>query len=140
MPHQDIISTQSHNRYAWYEKPGTIILEEPESNLHPSLQSKIADLIIDYLNDSATKVMIETHSEYLIRKLQYLVSKGKTLPEKISILYFDFDPFSGSKEISFYPIEIQEDGTLNREFGSGFFDEADNLAIELFNINQSQKN
>jgi energy-coupling factor transporter ATP-binding protein EcfA2 len=140
LPHHGIFSTQSNNRYAWLERPGTIILEEPESNLHPSLQSKIADLIIDYLDDCATKVIIETHSEYMIRKLQYLVSKGKTMPEKISILYFDFDPFSGSKEISFYSIGIEKNGTLTREFGPGFFDEADNLAIELFNINQNQKN
>ncbi|MBK8111357.1 MAG: DUF3696 domain-containing protein [Saprospiraceae bacterium] len=123
-----------------YETPGIIVLEEPESNLHPNLQSKIADLVVDYIERSETKVIIETHSEYLIRKLQYLVSKGKCKAEDVSIYYFDFDPFSGKKDINFYSIGIRENGTLTREFGPGFFDEADNLSIDLFTLVQSQKN
>lgn len=125
---------------AVFEIPDIIVLEEPESNLHPNLQSKIADLIVDYITRSDTKVIIETHSEYLIRKLQYLVSKGKCKSDDVVIYYFDFDPFSGNKDIQFYSIDIRENGTLTREFGPGFLDEADNLAINLFTLVQSQNN
>ncbi len=122
------------------EKIKILIIEEPESNLHPQLQSKMADLIAEFVWNSFSMVIVETHSEYLIRKLQYLVAKKKFLADKIALYYFDFDQFHGSSEISFYPIEIKENGTLSREFGPGFLDEADNLSIDLFTLLQSQNN
>ena len=37
-------------------------------------------------------------------------------------------------------IKLDELGNLSREFGKGFFDEADNLTIDLFNITKLNKN
>ncbi len=52
-----------------------VLLEEPESNLHPNLQSKLADFLIDASDRFGIKWVIETHSEYFIRKLQYWTAK-----------------------------------------------------------------
>ena len=37
-------------------------------------------------------------------------------------------------------IEIDQLGRLTKEFGTGFFDEADRIAIDIFLLNQSQSN
>ncbi len=68
--------------------PIVSIIEEPELSLHPQLQSKIADILSkikkeggqDFRDDDGdydTSFIIETHSEYLIRKLQYLCAQKK---------------------------------------------------------------
>ena len=43
-------------------------------------------------------------------------------------------------ETQTYPINITKDGSLTRNFGKGFFDEADNIAMELFLLKMGQKN
>ena len=37
-------------------------------------------------------------------------------------------------------IDIDEYGRLSKEFGSGFFDEADRIALDIFLLKQSQSN
>ncbi len=119
-----------------------LIVEEPESNLHPKFQSMVADLFIDAQKQFGHQFIIETHSEYMIRKFQYLVAKGEMKPEDVVIYYLD-DPdpekrAKGAKQVS--KITIESDGSLSDDFGSGFFDEADNLAIQLFQLRKSQRN
>jgi AAA15 family ATPase/GTPase len=118
-----------------------IIVEEPEANLHPANQSKLVDIIVDAAATYGIQFIIETHSEYLIRKLQYLTAKGQIKPEDTQIYYFHppDDVPQGEEQVK--KINIQEDGSLNKEFGRGFFDEADNLAIDLYTLlTQNRKN
>lgn len=111
----------------------TILIEEPETNLHPKLQSKLADMLIDAWEKFGVRFIIETHSEYLIRKLQYWVAKKKITPEDTSIYYL-YNPEQvpeGRKQVE--KIEILEDGRLNNDFGTGFFDEAAKLIGDIWN-------
>ena len=117
-------------------EPSTILIEEPESNLHPNLQSKLADLFVDASKRFRIRFIVETHSEYLVRKMQYLTATGEVLPEGTSIYYFNGNDGSGLPPVS--RIDIQEDGSLSSDFGPGFFDEADNLAINLFNFKMNK--
>lgn len=113
----------------------TIIIEEPEQNLHPKVQSQLADLFL-YLNkEYHCKFVVETHSEYLIRKTQVLVSKENYEDESsmkennpFMVYYFDGE----NKNRPYYPMEYRTDGKFSNEFGTGFFDIASNLAFELF--------
>jgi predicted ATPase len=54
--------------------PDFLIVEEPEVNLHPDAQLKVAE----YLGEVSTsrRILITTHSHYLIAKLAILYSKG----------------------------------------------------------------
>ena len=113
------------------------MIEEPEANLHPNFQSKIADLIIDSAWKFNNQFLIETHSEYLVRKLQYWVAKGKILPEVVQIYYFTKDENKGTQIKS---INILKDGSLSGEFGDGFYDEADRISLELYMTQLAQQN
>jgi predicted ATPase len=109
-----------------------VFIEEPESNLHPDLQSKLADILQSF-SGSNTKFIIETHSEYLIRKLQYLVAINKIKKEDVLIHYF---PSASNRQQStqIKTIRIKRDGGIDGDFGAGFFDEAANIIKDLFNL------
>ena len=63
-------------------------MEEPEANLHPNLKFELADILalsLKYFPE--LNFIIETHSEYLIRKLQSVTAKGQlNKDDKFSIL------------------------------------------------------
>lgn len=105
-----------------------VIVEEPELNLHPALQSKLCDLFFEVYEKYKIKFIIETHSEYIIRKTQLHV-KEKELEiapneNPFAVLYFNED-------LKVWNMEYREDGKFKNSFGSGFFDESSNLAFEL---------
>ena len=112
----------------------TIVIEEPEQNLHPKVQSLLADLFL-YLNkEYHCKFVVETHSEYLIRKTQVLVSKenyedNSSMKENNPFMVYYFDGENEKKP--YYPMEYRTDGNFSNEFGTGFFDAATKLLYEI---------
>lgn len=114
-----------------------LLIEEPESNLHPALQSKLGDFFIDAIKKFDVKLIIETHSEYLIRKLQYGVAEKKINPQDVNLYYFN-NPKTKSENVDkeiVRKINIQDNGFLDGEFGPGFFDVSDELYLDLFSLN-----
>ncbi len=116
------------------------ILEEPESNLHPRFQSLLAEVLIDAMYFFSLKFVVETHSEYFIRKLQYLTAKKKLEPKDAAIYYFNTPGNVPNGEKQVKEIKILKDGSLSDNFGQGFFDEADNIALELYRIQRKNLN
>jgi predicted ATPase len=119
-----------------------VVIEEPETNLHPALQSKLADMFFESATTFNIQFIIETHSEYLIRKFQYLTAKpgNNFYTDDTVIYYLSSNHELGGDEPRVRKININGDGTLTDDFGSGFFDEADKIALELFLLNKSQGN
>jgi predicted ATPase len=118
----------------------TLIIEEPESNLHPNLQSKLADVFVLANKTFGLKFIIETHSEYLIRKFQYLTAKNEINQDDSVIYYFNSDEFVNSLEPKVKHIFINEYGGLTDSFGPGFFDEATKLQFDLIRLQKQQMN
>ena len=116
-----------------YEFKGTYILEEPESNLHPSFQSVLADIIMEAMYEFEVNIIVESHSEYLIRKIQYLIAskESKLRNDHLSIFYLNNPKKIKADEDQIYQLKIREDGFMENDFGPGFFDEASNLKFEL---------
>lgn len=114
-----------------------ILLEEPETNLHPKFQSQLADLINEG-RQFIDQFIIETHSEYFIRKFQYLVAKGEMKSDDIIIYYFhepDNVP-AGEKQVK--KINVLKDGSLSDDFGPGFYDEAAHWELELLKLKRNK--
>lgn len=118
-------------------KKGILIIEEPEANLHPKLQSLLANMFVEAFKRFNVQFLIESHSEYLIRKLQYLTAAKQIPTNFTSIHYIESEPDADPKA---YKIDILKDGGLSRNFGEGFFDEATNIQFELLKLKQSQLN
>lgn len=116
----------------FYYEEQTIIIEEPEIHLHPKYQSLLADMFYEAYKEYGIHFIIETHSEYLIRKTQVLVARmGFTSNNECE----DKNPFqaiyiASGKEA--YSLEYRMDGKFKNDFGPGFFDEAVNLMMEIF--------
>ncbi len=115
--------------YGRKEVNSLLIIEEPEQNLHPQLQSKLADFFYKLNKDYGFRFIIETHSEYLIRKSQVIVGQGykgsNIFDNPFKVIYFPADGLSP------YDMLYREDGKFSNEFGTGFFDEASNLIFDI---------
>lgn len=114
----------------------TIAVEEPEIHLHPKYQSLLADMFVDAYQERKIHFIIETHSEYLIRRLQLLVAgietEKKLDKNEVSIAYiYTKDEAEKENQPRVKNIAICEDGYLDDTFGSGFFDEATSLSRKL---------
>ena len=110
----------------------TVLLEEPEQNLHPAVQSKLADLIHDINNDFKVSFIIETHSEYLVRHTQVLAAK--IFKNGFHILPFKVLYLTGDDKRPYNDMGFQKNGKFEKEFGPGFFNVADDAAMELFDL------
>lgn len=115
----------------------TLSLEEPEVSLHPSLQSKLADIFLDAYKSYGINFIVETHSEYMIRRTQAFVANYKTKEE------FARNPFSViyiGPNGNAYDLEYLETGRFNKSFGSGFFDEATKSCVEILKRERRDRN
>lgn len=65
----------------------TIILEQPELHLHPSVQAGLADVFIDVIKNRKIQILLESHSEHLLRRLQRRIAEEVFAPEETA-LYF----------------------------------------------------
>jgi len=117
-----------------------ILIEEPEANLHPAFQSLLAELFLETWKDYGIQFIVETHSEYIIRKSQLLYMKyalpdGKSprmsmVHNPFAVYYFD--------EAGPYEMKYRNDGSFNKPFGEGFLDVVDDIALEIFLKNNKQ--
>jgi predicted ATPase len=64
-----------------------VILEQPEIHLHPHVQSGLGDVLINVARTRNLQVIIESHSEHLLRRIQRRVAEGDVSP-KDTALYF----------------------------------------------------
>lgn len=62
-----------------------LIIDEPELNLHPDNQVLFARLIARLVN-AGVKVLVTTHSDYIIREINNLVSLSGEISEKENLL------------------------------------------------------
>lgn len=120
--------------------PSTYIIEEPETGLHPAFQSKMAEMIVDIQKTFGVNLIIETHSEYFIRKLQYLTATNIISPGEAIIYYFNNPKKVPANEEQIKKITIDKDGSLSDNFGTGFIDEGTNLKFELLRLIKNQQN
>jgi predicted ATPase len=69
-------------------EPGQLVyLEQPELHLHPRAQANLAQPLIDAAN-RGVKVVVETHSDLLLTRIQTLVAEEAIDPAKLILHWF----------------------------------------------------
>lgn len=115
-----------------------IVIEEPEIHLHPSYQSLLADMFLEAYQKYNIHFIIETHSEYLIRRTQVITSEQRyesleELNEKNP-----FRVYYVTKESQLYDMRYRTNGLFAEKFGEGFMDEASKMHMMLLKNDRRQ--
>ncbi len=108
------------------------VIEQPELHLHPMAQAELANLFVERVLDeeNEAQIIIETHSEHLIRRLQSLVANpdNKFSSNDVAIYYVDMKS-AGNSMVK--KMELTEQGQFKEKWPSGFFDKGYLLSKEL---------
>ncbi len=76
---------------AYVPEGSTVVLEQPEIHLHPSVQAGLADIILETALVRRVQVILESHSEHLLRRLQLRVAEEAAGPDDIGLYFCDHD-------------------------------------------------
>jgi hypothetical protein len=102
----------------------TVIIEQPELHLHPDAQGKLVDVLVGLAAASESTLIMETHSEHMLLRLQRRVAEGALAPDDVGIYFVD--------EGSVHRARISPSGRLDdRAVPAGFFEEEWEDSVEL---------
>ena len=104
-----------------------LIIECPESILHPNSQSKLINFITRNINNS--QFFIKTYSEHILNAFRVNIVEERLNYNNISI----FNLSKENENISIENIEINKDGTIYN-WPIGFFDQFDIDCNKIFGI------
>jgi hypothetical protein len=102
----------------------TLIIEQPELHLHPAAQSELADVLIDVVKNRRMQVIVESHSEHLLRRLQRRIAEEQFSAHDAALYFCEMD--NGASKST--PLEINEEGFIKNWPKDFFGDEMGELA------------
>ena len=97
----------------------TVIMEQPEIHLHPLAQTALADLFAEVARTRRIQFLVETHSENLFRRLQFLIADEKLPPEDCALFFVK----SGESGASLEKLQVDEYGRI-KNWPDRFFGDA----------------
>jgi predicted ATPase len=105
---------------ALFAQPGHIVIvEEPESHLHPLAQSKLAELLAQVSKGRNVQFIVETHSEHLFRRMQTLIAREEVFVTDAAMYFVERD----GKAARLRTLEMDDFGRL-KNWPEGFFGDA----------------
>lgn len=113
----------------------TVVLEQPEIHLHPLAQAALADVIIQAATHRKVQVILESHSEHLLLRIQRRIAE-KAISSRDVKLYFCDAPRGVS---TLTPLEVDLFGNIlnwpDKFMGDAF---GETTAAELARLRQMQ--
>jgi hypothetical protein len=101
------------------EHPSTILIEQPELHIHPRLQAELGSLFEEAIHTFHHQVIVETHSEHLMLRIQKLMKTTMFTPKDVCVLYVS----RGQNGSSLQPLDMNEKGEFLDPWPKGFFPE-----------------
>lgn len=103
-------------------------IHQPELHLHPALQSRIGDILIQSIERNR-QVIVETHSEHLILRLLRRIKQGQKQnnpfplrSDQLEVYYFDPSPRDGTRVTR---LPVTPAGDFYLPWPKGFFRDRD---------------
>lgn len=87
----------------------TVILEQPELHLHPSVQAGLADVFIDVIKNRNLQILLESHSEHLLRRLQRHIAEESFAPDDTALYFCDMQ--NGESKLT--PLDVDIFGNIS---------------------------
>lgn len=101
-----------------------LLIENPEIHLHPSAQAKLGEFLA-FIANAGIQLIIETHCEHLINRVQYAIYKNEVGHDKVLLLY------KAGITDKFQQVSFNVDGKFAVRFPDGFFDATLDELIEM---------
>ncbi|MDM8567067.1 DUF3696 domain-containing protein [Candidatus Halobeggiatoa sp. HSG11] len=109
-------------------KPDDLILiENPESHLHPKGQAAIGRLMA-LVAQNGVQIFAESHSDHIINGVRVAVKESLIDKDNVAVYYFDRKPSSHETKITH--IKMDKFGELS-DYPEGLLDEWNNLLMRL---------
>ncbi len=109
----------------YYVPKGSIIIfEQPEIHLHPSVQAGLADVFIDAIKTRGIQIILESHSEHLLRRLQRRIAEEALAPEDVALYFCEYV----EDQSRLKPLEVDPYGNIVNWPRDFFGDEMGELA------------
>lgn len=111
----------------------TLILEQPGIHLHPMVQSQLADLLIEVVTERNLQVIVESHSEHLLVRLQRRIAERETIStDEIGLYFCRNDEAEGVSTLD--PLDVDKVGNI-RNWPENFFGD---VMGDMFAITDAQ--
>lgn len=108
---------------------GLIIIENPESHIHPKGQAELGKLIA-LVAQNDVQVIIETHSDHILNGIRVAVKETSIDKDKVMAFYFKKIVNESEQYSRISDIEIDKNGTLSN-YPEGLLDEWSNQLSKL---------
>ena len=119
----------------YYASKGSIlILEQPEAHLHPKVQTELADVLIDAVTNRNIQIILESHSEYLLSRLQRRIAEGQISSDDTTLYFCQIN--DGTSEIE--QLDVDEYGNI-RNWPQDFFGDVTGELIKKTKVEMQQR-
>ena len=102
-------------------KDSVIIFEEPENKLHPKIQGNLIEIILFLAIENKNRLIVETHSEHFILRIQKMIREKKLKPNTVAINYVYLDEDGQGSKIDH--MKLNDEGRFINKWRHGFFNE-----------------
>jgi predicted ATPase len=111
------------------EEGKIIVIENPESHIHPRGQAELGKLIA-FSASLGTQLFVETHSDHILNGIRVAVKEELISKEEVNISYFDKITTDTEQYTRITQIKVDKHGELS-EYPKDFMDEWNNQLLKL---------
>jgi hypothetical protein len=66
-----------------------VLMQQPEIHLHPKAQAALGTILTAIVTDGDRRMVVETHSDYILDRVRQEVAAGNIPPEKVNITFVE---------------------------------------------------
>lgn len=95
------------------EEGKIIVIENPESHIHPRGQAELGRLI-GLASKTGAQLFVETHSDHILNGIRVAVKEAQISKDLVNILYFDKTTNDKESYTNIHKLRVDKNGTLSK--------------------------